>query len=308
MVQVWVPTVTVIGTCRVHDTLRKVQSSGLINLDNGGMNSFVHTLPEILLRLEVMSKSSEYLQDIVDIQVGTRSGVKLRPEETFDIRESDVIVIEISSLKAIFYQNHPLQFNEVNRHLCTPNGEFGIKLRDEINSAFNNGGCKINIPDLPYPESIPQRYKQIITGLQPMLMDEESIHFYLDQVVDFAGKIPILGICLGHQSIGQAFGGEIIRAKQVMHGKTSMIHHNNSGVFANLSNPYEATRYHSLVIDQNTLPDCFEVTAWTQNDDGSIDEIMGVRHKEMAVQGVQFHPESILTQHGHDLLDNFLKG
>jgi hypothetical protein len=192
MVQVWMPTVTVIGTCRVHDTLRKVQSSGLINLDNGGMNSFVHTLPEILLRLEVMSKSSEYLQDIVDIQVGTRSGVKLRPEETFDIRESDVIVIEISSLKAIFYQNHPLQFNEVNRHLCTPNGEFGIKLRDEINSAFNNGGCKINIPDLPYPESIPQRYKQIITGLQPMLMDEESIHFYLDQVVDFAGKIPIM--------------------------------------------------------------------------------------------------------------------
>lgn len=192
MVQVRVPTVTVIGTCRVHDTLRKVQSSGLINLDNGGMNSFVHTLPEILLRLEVMSKSSEYLQDIVDIQVGTRSGVKLRPEENFDIRESDVIVIEISSLKAIFYQNHPLQFNEVNRHLCTPNGEFGIKLRDEINSAFNNGGCKINIPDLPYPESIPQRYKQIITGLQPMLMDEESIHFYLDQVVDFAGKIPIM--------------------------------------------------------------------------------------------------------------------
>lgn len=192
MVQVWVPTVTVIGTCRVHDTLRKVQSSGLINLDNGGMNSFVHTLPEILLRLEVMSKSSEYLQDIVDIQVGTRSGVKLRPEENFDIRETDVIVIEISSLKAIFYQNHPLQFNEVNRHLCTPNGEFGIKLRDEINSAFNNGGCKINIPDLPYPESIPQRYKQIITGLQPMLMDEESIHFYLDQVVDFAGKIPIM--------------------------------------------------------------------------------------------------------------------
>lgn len=192
MVQDRVPTVTVIGTCRVHDTLNQAQSLGLIQLDNGGMNSFVHTLPEILLRLEVMSKSSEYLQDIVDIQVGTRSGVKLRPEETFDIRESDVIVIEISSLKAIFYQNHPLQFNEVNRHLCTPNGEFGIKLRDEINSAFNNGGCKINIPDLPYPESIPQRYKQIITGLQPMLMDEESIHFYLDQVVDFAGKIPIM--------------------------------------------------------------------------------------------------------------------
>ena len=113
---------------------------------------------------------------------------------------------------------------------------------------------------------------------------------------------------MGHQSIGQAFGGEIVRAKQVMHGKTSMIHHNSSGVFTNLSNPYEATRYHSLVINQNTLPDCLEVTAWTQNDDGSIDEIMGVRHKELAVEGVQFHPESILTQHGHDLLNNFLKG
>ena len=113
---------------------------------------------------------------------------------------------------------------------------------------------------------------------------------------------------MGHQSIGQAFGGEIVRAKKVMHGKTSMIHHNSSGVFANLSNPYEATRYHSLVINQNTLPDCLEVTAWTQNDDGSIDEIMGVRHKQLAVEGVQFHPESILTQHGHDLLENFLKG
>jgi anthranilate synthase component 2 len=124
----------------------------------------------------------------------------------------------------------------------------------------------------------------------------------------FAGKIPILGICLGHQSIGQAFGGEIVRAKQVMHGKTSMIHHNNSGVFAGLTNPYEATRYHSLVINQDTLPDCLEVTAWTQNEDGSRDEIMGVRHKELAVEGVQFHPESILTQHGHDLLENFLKG
>ena len=124
----------------------------------------------------------------------------------------------------------------------------------------------------------------------------------------FAGKIPILGICLGHQSIGQAFGGEIVRAKQVMHGKTSMIHHNNSGVFAGLTNPYEATRYQSLVINQDTLPDCLEVTAWTQNEDGSRDEIMGVRHKELAVEGVQFHPESILTQHGHDLLENFLKG
>jgi anthranilate synthase component 2 len=148
--------------------------------------------------------------------------------------------------------------------------------------------------------------EKIVISPGPCTPNEAGIS--VEAIKHFAGKIPILGICLGHQSIGQAFGGEIIRAKQVMHGKTSMIHHNNSGVFANLSNPYEATRYHSLVINQDTLPDCFEVTAWTQNDDGSIDEIMGVRHKELAVEGVQFHPESILTQHGHDLLNNFLKG
>ena len=123
----------------------------------------------------------------------------------------------------------------------------------------------------------------------------------------FGGKIPILGICLGHQSIGQAFGGKIIRAKQVMHGKTSMIHHDNTGVFKDLSNPFEATRYHSLVIEQSSMPDCLEVNAWTENDDGSLDEIMGVRHKLLAIEGVQFHPESILTQHGHDLLNNFLE-
>ena len=148
--------------------------------------------------------------------------------------------------------------------------------------------------------------EKIVISPGPCTPNEAGIS--VEAIKHFAGKIPIVGICLGHQSIGQAFGGEIIRAKQVMHGKTSMIHHNNSGVFANLSNSYEATRYHSLVINQDTLPDCFEVTAWTQNDDGSIDEIMGVRHKELAVEGVQFHPESILTQHGHDLLNNFLKG
>ena len=123
----------------------------------------------------------------------------------------------------------------------------------------------------------------------------------------FAGRIPILGICLGHQSIGQAFGGKIIRAKQVMHGKTSMIYHDNTGGFKDLSNPFEATRYHSLVIEQSSLPDSLQVNAWTQNEDGSMDEIMGVRHQQHAIEGVQFHPESILTQHGHDLLNNFLE-
>jgi anthranilate synthase component 2 len=123
----------------------------------------------------------------------------------------------------------------------------------------------------------------------------------------YAGRIPILGICLGHQSIGQVFGGKIIRAEKVMHGKTSPIYHNNQGVFRDLSNPFEATRYHSLVIEKDSLPDCLEITAWTKKEDGSLDEIMGVRHKTLAVEGVQFHPESILTEHGHDLLRNFLE-
>lgn len=123
----------------------------------------------------------------------------------------------------------------------------------------------------------------------------------------FAGKKPILGVCLGHQSIGQVFGGKIIHAREIMHGKTSMIHHKGVGVFSGLKNPYEATRYHSLVIEKETIPDCLEITAWTENADGSMDEIMGVRHKEYAIEGVQFHPESILTEHGHDLLRNFLK-
>ncbi|MBM95836.1 MAG: anthranilate/aminodeoxychorismate synthase component II [Oceanospirillaceae bacterium] len=123
----------------------------------------------------------------------------------------------------------------------------------------------------------------------------------------FAGKVPILGICLGHQSIGQVFGGRIVRAGQVMHGKLSDIHHTSQGVFTGLSNPYKATRYHSLVVEKESLPDCFEITAWTENPDGSMEEIMGIRHKELAVEGVQFHPESILTEHGHQLLKNFLE-
>jgi len=120
------------------------------------------------------------------------------------------------------------------------------------------------------------------------------------------GKKPILGVCLGHQSIGQVYGGDIIHAREIMHGKTSMVVHSGEGVFSGLTSPFEATRYHSLVIDKNTLPDCLELTAWTENADGSIDEIMGVKHKSLAIEGVQFHPESILTEYGHDLLRNFL--
>lgn len=124
----------------------------------------------------------------------------------------------------------------------------------------------------------------------------------------FKGVTPILGVCLGHQSIGYAFGGNIIHAKSIMHGKTSAVHHRNEGVFKALSNPFTATRYHSLVIDQDSLPECLEITAWTQDGLGNIEEIMGVRHKTLAIEGVQFHPESILTEHGHDLLRNFLLG
>ncbi|MEI8573002.1 aminodeoxychorismate/anthranilate synthase component II [Methylomonas sp. LW13] len=127
----------------------------------------------------------------------------------------------------------------------------------------------------------------------------ETIHRY-------AGKYPILGVCLGHQSIGYAFGGNIIHAKQIMHGKVSPVYHKDLGVFTGLSNPFTATRYHSLVIEQATMPDCLEVTAWTQDEAGNIDEIMGVRHKTLDIEGVQFHPESILTEHGHDMLRNFL--
>ena len=125
-------------------------------------------------------------------------------------------------------------------------------------------------------------------------------------IESLAGVKPILGVCLGHQSIGQVYGGDIIHARQIMHGKTSQVKHTKQGVFRGLQNPFVATRYHSLVIDKNSLPDCLEVTAWTENSDGGIDEIMGVRHRELKVEGVQFHPESILTEHGHCLLKNFL--
>lgn len=129
----------------------------------------------------------------------------------------------------------------------------------------------------------------------------------VETILKYAGQIPILGVCLGHQSIGHAFGGDIVHAKKIMHGKTSPVYHHDSGVFKGLNNPFIATRYHSLVIDQKTLPDCLEVTAWTQDEMGNIDEIMGVRHKELDIEGVQFHPESILTEHGHDMLRNFLE-
>jgi anthranilate synthase component 2 len=147
--------------------------------------------------------------------------------------------------------------------------------------------------------------RQIVISPGPCTPKEAGISVPL--IKHFAGRIPLLGVCLGHQSIGEAFGGRIVRAKRVMHGKLSAIHHHGQGVFAGLPSPYNATRYHSLVIEQQSLPDCLEVTAWTNNDDGSMEEIMGVRHKTLDVEGVQFHPESILTEHGHRLLRNFLE-
>ena len=147
--------------------------------------------------------------------------------------------------------------------------------------------------------------EKIVISPGPCTPNEAGVS--IDTIRQFAGRVPILGVCLGHQSIGQAFGGRIVHARAIMHGKTSMMHHSSEGVFRGLPNPFEATRYHSLVIEAASLPDCLEVTAWTVDAAGEVDEIMGVRHKTMAVEGVQFHPESILTGSGHDLLRNFLQ-
>jgi anthranilate synthase component II len=173
-------------------------------------------------------------------------------------------------------------------------GELGADVRVYRNDAITVADIENMLPE------------KIVISPGPCTPSEAGISV---AVIDaFAGRIPLLGVCLGHQAIGQAFGGDVIRARQVMHGKLSPVHHNGAGVFSDLPSPFTATRYHSLVIDRTTLPDCLEVTAWTQLPDGSMDEIMGVRHKTMAVEGVQFHPESILSEHGHQLLNNFLLG
>ena len=171
-------------------------------------------------------------------------------------------------------------------------GDLGADAR-----VFRNDQITLDEIDRMKPE-------RIVISPGPCTPNEAGVS--VETIRQFAGRIPILGVCLGHQSIGQAFGGRIVHAREIMHGKTSMIHHRNLGVFQGLDNPFEATRYHSLVIEKASLPECLEVTAWTENPDGSLDEIMGVRHREFAVEGVQFHPESILTRHGHDLLRNFL--
>ena len=146
---------------------------------------------------------------------------------------------------------------------------------------------------------------RIVISPGPCTPNEAGVS--LAMIERLAGQVPILGVCLGHQAIGQAFGGNVVRAGTIMHGKTSLIHHHGKGVFSGLPNPFQATRYHSLVVERGSLPECLEITAWTQSPDGGFDEIMGLRHRTLAVEGVQFHPESILTQHGHALLRNFLQ-
>jgi len=171
-------------------------------------------------------------------------------------------------------------------------GELGCEVEVVRNDGIDLAGIEALAP------------AKIVISPGPCTPNEAGIS--MAAIETFAGRVPILGICLGHQSIGQVYGGRVVRARRVMHGKTSAIHHRGEGVFKGLSNPFEATRYHSLVIERESLPDCLEITAWTQTEDGDLDEIMGVRHRELPVEGVQFHPESILTAHGHDLLRNFL--
>ena len=171
-------------------------------------------------------------------------------------------------------------------------GEIGEEVKVVRNDQIGIGEIKALQPD------------HIVISPGPCTPNEAGIS--LDTITELGGETPILGVCLGHQSIGQAYGGKVVKAQEVMHGKTSMVHHHNKHVFEKCDNPFTATRYHSLVIEKVSLPECLEVTAWTQNDSGELDEIMGVRHKELSVEGVQFHPESILTDFGHHLLTNFV--
>ena len=173
-------------------------------------------------------------------------------------------------------------------------GELGQEVKVVRNDALDVAGIAALQPE------------RIVISPGPCTPDQAGVS--LAVLNELSGKLPILGVCLGHQSLGQAFGGKVIRAKTIMHGKTSPIHHKGQGVFAGLPSPFLATRYHSLVVEKESLPDCLEITAWTENEDGSFDEIMGLRHKTLAVEGVQFHPESILTEHGHAMLRNFLGG
>ncbi|MGX5671369.1 anthranilate synthase component II [Thermomonas fusca] len=171
--------------------------------------------------------------------------------------------------------------------------ELGAEVRVERNDALSVAEIEALAPD------------KIVISPGPCTPNEAGVS--LDVLRELGPRIPVFGVCLGYQALGQVYGGRVVRAGRIMHGKTSPIHHEGKGVFAGLPTPFEATRYHSLVVEKTSVPDCLEVTAWTENDDGSVEELMGLRHREHPVEGVQFHPESILTQHGHALLKNFLE-
>ena len=171
--------------------------------------------------------------------------------------------------------------------------ELGAEVRVERNDALSVAEIEALAPD------------KIVISPGPCTPNEAGVS--LDVLRELGPRIPVFGVCLGYQALGQVYGGRVVRAGRIMHGKTSPIHHEGKGVFAGLPAPFEATRYHSLVVEKTSVPDCLEVTAWTENDDGSVEELMGLRHREYPVEGVQFHPESILTQHGHALLKNFLE-
>lgn len=173
---------------------------------------------------------------------------------------------------------------------------------------FAELGCDVRVhrnDEISVAEALALEPNHVVISPGPCDPDQAGIS--MDMIRACAGRIPVLGVCLGHQAIGQVFGGQVVRAGQIMHGKVSPVHHIGENVFNQLPSPFNATRYHSLVVDKETLPDCLEITAWTENPDGSMEEIMGFRHKQHAIAGVQFHPESILTEHGHQLLKNFLE-
>ena len=195
----------------------------------------------------------------------------------------------MSTVKVVMVDN----YDSFTYNLVQYFGELGADVEVVRNDQVSVGDIRDMAPD------------KIVISPGPCTPNEAGIS--VATIKEFAGQLPILGVCLGHQSIGNAFGGKIVHAKSIMHGKTSLVYHQSTGVFKGLQNPFAATRYHSLVIDQATLPDCLEVTAWTQETDGSIEEIMGVRHKQLDIEGVQFHPESILTEYGHEMLRNFLE-
>ncbi|WP_028839100.1 anthranilate synthase component II [Thermomonas fusca] len=171
--------------------------------------------------------------------------------------------------------------------------ELGAEVRVERNDALSVAQIEALAPE------------RIVISPGPCTPNEAGVS--LEVLRELGPRIPVFGVCLGYQALGQVYGGKVVRAGRIMHGKTSPIHHQGKGVFTGLPTPFEATRYHSLVVEKNSVPDCLEVTAWTENDDGSVEELMGLRHREHPVEGVQFHPESILTQHGHALLKNFLE-